>query len=59
MNWRLRFTSRLATAETTQLPELKTAFQFVRPMLAVLRNPIRNLFINSILFHVGDDVRSL
>jgi hypothetical protein len=47
MNWRLRSTSRLATAETTQLPELKTAFQFCRPMSAVLRNPIRNLFINS------------
>jgi hypothetical protein len=46
MNWRLRFTSRLATAEMTQFPELKTAFQFVRPMLAVLKNPIRSFFIN-------------
>ena len=40
--------SRLATAETRQLPELKTAFQFWRPMLAVLINPIRNLLINLI-----------
>jgi hypothetical protein len=33
----------------TQLPELKIALQFVRPMLAVLMNPIRNLLINSIV----------
>src|ERR1035441_3776152 len=46
MNSRLFFTSRLATAATTQLPEFKTAFQFFLPMSAVLKNPMRSFFIN-------------
>ena len=46
MNSRLRSRSRLATAVTTALPELKMAFQFFRPMPAVLKNPIRSFFIN-------------
>jgi hypothetical protein len=37
--------SRLATAATTQLPELKIAFQFFRPMLAVLKTPMRSGFM--------------
>src|ERR1035437_1562588 len=49
MNWRLRFTSRLATAVTTQLPELKIAFQFFRAMPAVLNIPNRSLFIKLIV----------
>ena len=48
MNFRLLFKSRLATAVTTQLPELKIAFQFFRPMLAVLKNPNRSFFINQL-----------
>src|ERR1039458_3423038 len=46
MNSRLFFTSRLATAAMTQLPEFKTAFQFFLPMPAVLKNPMRSFFIN-------------
>src|SRR5271156_7102474 len=49
MNLRLFSMSRLATAVTMQLPELKIAFQFFLPMPAVLKNPIRSFFIN--LFH--------
>src|SRR5258708_35300198 len=46
MNSRLFCTSRLATAETTQLPEFKIAFQFFLPMPAALKNPMRSCFIN-------------
>ena len=42
---RLRSASRLATAVTMALPELKMAFQFCRPILAVLKNPNRSCFI--------------
>src|ERR1035437_1723922 len=47
MYLRLLFTSRLATAVTTQLPELKIAFQFFLPIPAVLKNPMRSFFIKS------------
>ena len=54
MNWRLVLTSRLATAATTALPEWKMAFQFFRPIPAVLKNPILSFFINAM---VGGDGR--
>src|SRR6185503_15592836 len=43
MNWRLRSTSRLATATTVELPVLRMAFQFLRAICAVLRMPQRSL----------------
>jgi len=46
VNTRLFSASRLATAEMTQLPEFKMAFQFFLPMPAVLKKPTRNFFIN-------------
>ena len=51
MNCRHFFRERLATAETTALPEWKIAFQFFRPIPAVLKNPTRSFFMFN-LFHL-------
>src|SRR5262245_11710181 len=44
MNRRLRSRSRLPTATIVELPVLRIAFQFLRPIWAVLKKPQRSLF---------------